>query len=255
MNEYDWAENMVSNNDLGNKPIETLSRVAKYYYENQYTKREVRNMLDDFMLKCDPSVSLTHWSNTLDRVANGCDKHKLIRIDHIDITKPELETIRSADGIQTKRLAFTLLCAAKYWDAVSDHNNHWVNTPDKDIMQMANISATIRRQSKMFADLRDAGMIKFSKRVDNLNVQVEFIESGDVAMQITDFRNLGYQYMRHYGGGYFECENCGLTVKHSGASTGRPQKYCPSCAAEIKIKQSVSSVMSHRFAIGNCKKN
>ena len=32
LNEYEWAEKMIANNDLGKNPIETLSRVAKYYY-------------------------------------------------------------------------------------------------------------------------------------------------------------------------------------------------------------------------------
>ena len=36
LNEYDWAEKMIANHDLGKKPIETLSRVSKYYYENEY---------------------------------------------------------------------------------------------------------------------------------------------------------------------------------------------------------------------------
>lgn len=38
LNEYDWAEKMIANHDLGKKPIETLSRVSKYYYENHYSK-------------------------------------------------------------------------------------------------------------------------------------------------------------------------------------------------------------------------
>lgn len=39
LNEYDWAEKMIANHDLGKKPTETLSRVSKYYYENHYSKR------------------------------------------------------------------------------------------------------------------------------------------------------------------------------------------------------------------------
>ena len=30
LNEYEWAEKMINNHDLGGKPTETLSRVAKY---------------------------------------------------------------------------------------------------------------------------------------------------------------------------------------------------------------------------------
>lgn len=42
LNEYEWAERMISNHELGKKPIETLTRVAKYYLENGYSKREIR---------------------------------------------------------------------------------------------------------------------------------------------------------------------------------------------------------------------
>ena len=179
LNEYDWAEKMIANHDLGKKPIETLSRVSKYYYENHYSKREIRSLLDSFMLQCDPSASLVHWSDMLDKVAKNVSKFPLIRLDGVDITREELAKIETLEGKQIRRLAFTLLCVAKYWDAASDRNNGWVNTSDKDIMQMANINTSIKRQSLMFAELRDAGFIRFSKKIDNLNVQVQFIQAGD----------------------------------------------------------------------------
>lgn len=93
LNEYEWAEKMIDSHSLGKKPIETLNRVAKYYFENQYSKREVRGMLDDFMLQCDPTASLVHWSDTLDRVTKGVNKFPLIRLDGVDITKSEIRAL------------------------------------------------------------------------------------------------------------------------------------------------------------------
>ena len=249
LNEYDWAEKMIANHDLGKKPTETLSRVSKYYYENHYSKKEIRSLLDSFMLQCDPSASLVHWSDMLDKVAKNVSKFPLIRLDGVDITGEELAKIETLEGKQIRRLAFTLLCVAKYWDAASERNNGWVNTSDKEIMQMANINTSIKRQSLMFAELRDAGFIRFSKKIDNLNVQVQFIQAGETAIHIQDFRNLGYQYLKYYGGAYFECENCGLTVKAQSPAKGRPQKYCPSCAVEVKTRQTVNAVMRCRNAI------
>lgn len=249
LNEYEWAERMVNNHELGKKPIETLSRVAKYYYANQYSKKEVRKLLDSFLTQCDPAVSLVHWSDTLDRVAKSVDKFPIICLDGIRITQKELERIESLGGKQVRRLAFTLLCVAKYWDAVSASNNHWVNSPDKEIMQMANINTSVKRQSMMFGELRDAGFIRFSKKIDNLNVQVLFMEDGETAIHIQDFRNIGYQYLKHYGEPYFDCVNCGITVKIQEPAKGRRQKYCPSCAVELHTKQKVESVMRRRNAL------
>ena len=249
LNEYEWAERMISNHDLGKKPVETLSRVSKYYYENRYNKRDIRKLLDTFLTQCDPNVSLVHWSDALDKIVKGVGKYPLIRMDGVDITKGELARIEELDGKQIRRLAFTLLCAAKYWDVVSPTNNHWVNCADKEIMQMANINTSIKRQSAMFNELMASGFIKFSKKIDNLNVQVLYVTGGETAIHIQDFRNLGYQYLRYYGGAYFECANCGITTKIQEPHRGRPQKYCPSCAVEVKTRQSVNAVMRHRSTL------
>jgi len=252
LNEYEWAEAMIDNRDLGRKPTETLNRVAKYYYENQYSKKEVRSLLDSFLLQCDPNASLVHWSDTLDRIAKNSIKYPCIQLDGVNITKSELEKISMLDGIQLRRLAFTLLCVAKYWDAASEKNNHWVNTPDNEIMQMANINTSIKRQGLMFNELRELGFIKFSKKIDNLNVQVLFMGDDETELHISDFRNLGHQYHKYYGlGEYFECENCGITLKRRDQSKGRHQKYCPACAVEVGTKQRINSVMRHRELLKN----
>ena len=125
LNEYEWAEQMIDRHELGKKPIETLSRVAKYYLENKYSKRETRQLLDTFLSLCDPTSSLVQWSDALDRITKNASKYPLVRLDGVDIFKSELEKIDTLPGKQIKRLAFTLLCVAKHWDAVSEANNHW----------------------------------------------------------------------------------------------------------------------------------
>lgn len=248
MNEYEWAERAINSRELGKKPSETLKRVSRYYRANGYSKREVRQMLDTFLIQCDPSASLPNWSDTLDKAVRNADRYPLIQVDGVDITDSEMAAIDRLEGKQLRRLAFTLLCVAKYWDLVSPQNDHWVNTPDREIMQMANIKTSIKRQSAMFARLKTAGMLRFSKKIDNLNVRVVFMEEGETALHIQDFRNLGYQYLKYHGEPYFECENCGLTVKRQEPSRGRRQKYCPSCAIEVKTRQNVNAVMRRRGA-------
>lgn len=245
LNEHEWARDMIESRSLGAKPFETLSRVARYYIDKDYSKKEVRSILDTFLLQCEPTASLPKWSETLDYAVARALKYNAIKIDGIEITKPEMECIDALDGKQIRRLAFTLLCLAKYWDIVNPQGDHWVNSKDSDIMRIANIKASIRRQSLMYFNLNEAGMIQFSKKVDNTNVRVCFIAPGEAAMVITDFRNLGYQYLKHHGEPYFECQNCGITVKNSNTA-GRKPKYCRECAVEIHMQQTVNSVMRQR---------
>lgn len=246
LNEYDWAERALKDKTLGKKPYETLSRVAKYYTYKNYTRKEVRRLLDEFLLQCEPTASLVTWSDTLDSATKYATKYPLIMIDEVVVTKPEMEKIDALPGKQLRRLAFSLLCIAKYLYAVSENTNYWVGTPDNEIMKMANINTSIKRQSSMFGQLRDAEMIRFSKQIDNLSVQVLFAEDGEPVMKITDFRNLGYQYMKYHGEPYFECAHCGLTDKIKSATQRRPQKYCAQCAVEIRTRQNVNSVMRLR---------
>ena len=248
LNEHYYAEQAIQTRSLGKKPSETLSRVARYYIDScgSSTKKTIRSKLDLFLLQCDSTASIPKWSKMLDFATDWAFKHEAIQIDSIVITKPEMDKIDSLDGKQIRRLAFVLLCLSKYWNIVNSQNDNWVNSKDNEIMAFANINTSIRRQCAMYATLRDAGLIQFSKKVDNTNVRVCFAEDGEVEMTITDLRNLGYQYLKYHGEPYFECTNCGITVKIDEPTKGRKQKYCKECAVEIKTKQNVNAVMRHR---------
>lgn len=250
LNEHEWAEEMISSRSLGKKPFETLSRVSRYYIDNGIPKNEVRKMLDVFLIQCEPTASIPKWADTLDAALSRAVRYEAVSIKSIDITKAEVDKIDSLEGKQIRRLAFTLLCLAKYWDIVGKTSEHWVNSKDSEIMRMANINTSIKRQSLMYYNLNAAGMIHFSKKVDNTNVRVCFMAPGEVVMSITDFRNLGYQYLKHHGEPYFECCNCGITTKYDKPNNKNSlwkQKYCKACAVEIATQQNVNSVMRLRY--------
>lgn len=246
LNETEWAHDMLDKKSLGDSPYDTLRRVARYYLDQQYKKSDVRRKLDFFILQCDPSASLPKWSDTADKALNRAVKRPAVEIDCIVVTKPEMDIIDGLSGTQTRRLAFTLLCLAKYLDIVNPGGDHWVTTEDNEIMKMANINTSLKRQSAMFRKLNECGLIRFSRKVDNTNVRVCFMQDGEDAVRIYDYRNLGYQYMLYHGGSFFECSNCGIVTKENNPQTGRKQKYCKACAAKIAAVQHVNAVMKMR---------
>ena len=247
LNENAWAETMIRESSLGKKPSETLRRVARFYMDTyNLNQSAARKRLDLFLLQCDPTASLPKWSDTLDWAAKRAAKYPAICIDAIPITKTEMKQIESLQGKQLQRLAFTLLCLAKYWNTVNDENDGWVNSKDTEIVRMANINTSLKRQNEMFRELSALGMICFSRRVDNINVRVCFMEEGAEAMRITDLRNLGYQWLMHHGEPYFACQRCGLATRMNDAQNRRRQKYCPECAATIRMQQSIQSAMRCR---------
>lgn len=247
LNEHEWAKEAIDSRSIGEKPFETLYRVAKYYFDEGYKKSDVRKLLDAFLMRCDPCASLPKWSDTLDRAVTKAQKYDTIMVDKISISKTELEKVNEIEGKQVRRLAFTLLCLAKYFDAINPNANHWVGMQDKEIMKLANINTSVMRQGMMYHTLNELGLIQFSKKVDNTSVRVCFIDDGETAVEIKDMRNIGYQYLMLTGSkDYMTCQCCGNTVKYSGKVYGRRKKYCTSCASEIALRQRVEWVVKDR---------
>lgn len=236
LNEKACAEYALENLTLGSKPIETLGRVARYYYSEGYKKREIGSLLEDFMLKCDPTINIVKWQATIDHQVSTADKYELIDIPGIAVTKSEMEKIKQVDGKLLQRLMFTMLCLAKYGNAINPNNNCWVNKKDKEIFSLANIMVTTKRQSLMINDLWTLGYIGYSRVVDNININVKIInDESPVELFISDFRNLGNQYMRYCGERYIECQCCGKIVKEG---HGR-QKFCQECAVEVDRQKAI----------------
>lgn len=236
LNERAYAERALEDLCLGSKPIETLGRVARYYYSVGYKKKEINGLLEDFVLKCDPTINIVKWQNTIDKLTNTSNKYALFNVAGVSVTQNEIKKIQIIEGKMLQRLMFTMLCLAKYGNAISSSNNNWVNKKDKDIFNLANITATLRRQSLMINDLWTMQYIGYSRVVDNVNINVKIIdnESPEVLF-VSDFRNLGNQYMRYCGEKFIECQCCGKVVRQN----KNVQKYCNECAVEINNQKTL----------------
>lgn len=236
LNERIFAEDAIKNSKLGTKPIETLNRVAKYYHNEGYSPKKIENMLETFLLRCDPTINPVKWQTTITKLTKSAGKYKLIEIDGIRITKDEMDKIQQLHGKMSQRLMFTMLCLAKYGNMVSPSNNCWVNRKDNEIFKLANIVITTKRQSLMINDLWALQYIGYSRVVDNININVKIInEESPTVLYVTDFRNLGNQYMKYCGEKYIECQYCGQVVRQN----RNVQKYCSACAVEIDRQKSI----------------
>ena len=256
LDENKWASEMLSRGEFGGDKFETLRRVARYFIDlNKYSRQEIREMLDKFLLRCDPTASLVKWSDTLDNAVKTAYKRAAVDCKYIPITVKEWGVLKSIKGVQLQRLAFTLLCLAKYWDIVNNVSSHWVNSKNNEIMKMANINTSTKRQTLLYNQLYENGMISLSCKMANTNVRVEFIEDGEEHIKITDFRNLGNQFKMLIGDTrYIKCQECGIVVPRNAKPSiyhlgyyGRPQIYCNSCAAALKLRNNVNNVMKHKI--------
>lgn len=235
LDERDFAERKLLSPEIGSRPGETLGRIAKYYYASGYTKKDTVKLLRDYLQKCDPKINLVRWDGLIKSSADYAEKRQLVEIDSIPITQKELDTVGKLGSRRLQRLLFTLICCAKFGNTTNPTNKNWVNIQDKEIFIMANVTVSCETQSLLLNDLMTMGLVGYSHVIDNTNICVCCLDNqGAPVLNITDFRNLGYQYQRYMGEAYITCDKCGITVK----KTGRRQKYCCSCAEDINRENS-----------------
>lgn len=231
LDEKKYAEKCLKNGLMDLKPYYVLCLLAKYYYHHLgYRKKKITSLLLDYLSKYYPRYEFNEfsWKESIDKIARNVGKHKLYEISGVKITKSEMETIQNIHNKVLERLAFTMLCLAKFYNLKNPKNNGWVNTDSKEIYKYARISCKAIEREIKIGKLRNMGLIELPKKNGNLNCRVTFInDDDDEELFISDFRELGYEYLLYKGGNFIRCAECGILTR--GNKSGN-KKYCKDCA-------------------------
>lgn len=231
LNEREYAEDCLKNGIINDNPYITVSILAKYYYHcHGFRKKKITRLLLEFLSKYYSRYEMNEisWISSVEKLAANAGKYPLFEIPGVKITKAEMKTITDLNNKVLERLAFTMLCLAKLCDAKNSENNGWVNSDSKDIFKYARISSTIKEREKKIGRLWQLGLLEFPKRNDNLNCRVTFINDNDEEeLFISDFRELGYEYLKYKGENFIRCAECGILTRGNKAGT---KKYCKNCA-------------------------
>lgn len=175
------------------------------------------------------------WKATILKHVKGAKKYNMVQVNSVGITQQELDIISSVSERRLRKLLFTLICLAKFFNKRGNNTNDWVPTEYKDIFRMAHIFVTQSVQTKMLSELYNLGMISFGNKITNLNIHLNVIDhENEPVWIIDDFRDLGNEYVfRTETSDLFRCESCGLVIKKN----RNVHKYCPQCADKIQRYQ------------------
>lgn len=231
VNENEYAQIRIKSKDIGDNVYTTLSILAKYYYSQGLKRKGVCIELQNFLEIAYPkyATNKSYWSDIIEKTVNKNAKEKLFESDGVWVTEKEWEKIQGLGNKILGKLAFTLLCIAKINNQRRPTNNNWVNTDIKDIYKMANISCSVDIRAKRIGAIIHSGLAEFAKRVDNLNLKVLFVdEESKKKLLVSDFRDLGNEYLYRIGENYIRCAECGKLIKNNKNGT---RKYCNTCAA------------------------
>lgn len=234
LNEVKQAEHIIEKGEVGNKPTSTLFLLGKYYrVKENLDKEQTFNKLNEFMEHSYKNYNSALWEDIIEDICKKANKYSLREIDYIDITQEELDKISEIDNLKYQKLLFTMLCYAKLYNNISKNNNGWINADIKEIFRVARVSVKYRNDKFLYLnDLEKTGLISFSNKNDNLNIRVNFIDmNGIEVFSVSDFRDLGYEYLNYIGNGKFvRCSECKRIIR----KTNNKCLYCTKCAKKIK---------------------
>lgn len=229
LNETKQAEYIIEKGEVGTKPTSTIFLLGKYYRQKEnLDKEQTVNKLNEFMVTNYKNYNPALWENTIEDIAKKANKYPLREIGSIGINQSELDKITELYNIKYEKLLFTMLCYAKLYNTISENNNGWVNADIQELYRVARVNVKYRKDKFLFLnDIERTGLISFSNRNDNLNLKVNFFDmDGESILEISDFRELGYEYLNYIGDGRFiRCSECNRLIRQNGNNT----HYCTEC--------------------------
>lgn len=238
LNEKVYAERCLKEKTLGDNAWQTAQILAKYYYhELGFRKVRIQKALTEFISQNYPLYrkGILRWADNIEYLAASAGKYKLYQQNYVPITQDELDTIAGCGlSTQHQQVLFSFLCLAKLLNMRNPKNNGWVGYSifkTREVFKMAHVSMSEMNQDFMINAFYLRSLMDLPKKNDNPSVRVTFCDNeGECAMAVTDFRNLGYQYLQYIGENIVACQQCGILMRGNKAGT---KKYCKDCAGYI----------------------
>ena len=235
MDEEKEALKILELKDLGYRPSSSICILAKYYLQVQNkTKKETEDLIIDFIKnKTKINYKPSDWEKCIVKNIKKAEKIPIVKIDKIEINKSEIQLIQELTSKPLQRLAFTLLCVAKYHNQLFDKNNNWVNYQMYQIFKLAGVAnRTQAERLCMLNELYKLNMIKYSKKNTNTNVCVNYIlDDDEIAIELHNMQELGKEYSLYCGEKYIRCEKCGILFR----SSSNNSKYYKNCGKYERI--------------------
>ena len=221
----------------------TIYKRARYnHFIKNLTDKKNYNEIINF-ITTNSTTGLTDFEiyEFVNKAINSAKKVGLKQVEHIYITKTELDFISRLDDIKLEKIAFVLLALAKYHNEVSGEDNDMVYIKLSEVKNMARINMNRIDFEYFYANLYDKGVLqRNTSPISTLQI-VDFISHNpddEVAFELQeiDYLELAYVYLswKNNNEGYTRCEVCNRLMRQSKT---KPRKYCEECAKEVVTAQ------------------
>lgn len=218
----------------------TIYKRARYNYfiKNLTDKKNYNDIIDFITSKSTTGLTDFDIYEFVYKAINSAKKVGLKRVDHIYITKSELDFIQNLADIKLEKIAFVLLALAKYHNEVSGEDNDMVYLKLSEIKNMARINMNRIDFEYFYANLYDVGVLQRNTSPVSTVQIVDFVSHNmddEIAFELNeiDYLELAYVYLswKNNGKGYARCQKCNRLMRQGKT---KPRKYCEECAKIVE---------------------
>lgn len=239
----------------GNKPDNIsngylIALIAKYYFDREQDLDVLINTVKQKMLEFNiEGYQEYRYANKIKKSCNELyesESNDFFReLEYVPIYEKELKVVESLPNDRQKKFMFTLFAIARYMDC-----GGWINKKDSkglsEVFKLANVTLSFDKKNELLHDLYSNGYIHFGKKVNNLNIRIDLGDTDDnVVYKVTQFENIGNQYIGNFKKGYKLCANgCGRKIKV--LKIGRPKQYCSQCSKLFEAENALKRKRKQR---------
>lgn len=250
LNEEKWAENLYygKNSDV-KSTVGRIGYITRYQlYTLGYNDQDNYQYTVEWMKKYHGNFDESVYSNLISDAVKKAHKRPFYKIDNIQITKAELETIASLDDLRAEKVLFVLLCMAKQQSVSNGFINGLVKYSLFELCKMARISVPADEREYILYNIVQKGHLGYPKKNNTQCLIVNFIdENSDVVLKLNEIhcKELAYEYLKwkNNNQGYDRCEFCDVVIKQY---KSYPRRFCRECSTmlgdvpdDIKVVQCV----------------
>ena len=231
-----YAKNVIDDHNIDEKNAnEHMMLLAKYNFhaKKMDDTSNYHSIIQYMSTYWKGFMEADHQQKIEDFIKNA-HKFGFKSVESVKITRKELNFIASLGNIRLEKVAFVLLCIAKYECYYHDEPKYWICWPLNAISKLARVHVTKNENLKLFRELVLTGAIESNSSGVNLYEHILFVSDGkddEVVLELSenDYKELAYTYLYYKNGfsGYIHCEKCGRLVKQK----SNRQKFCDECAA------------------------
>ena len=235
-------ENMIKKGYINedNYP-ETIRKLATYnFHMLNLEKEDNYDEIKKYMNKYAKDFFEPEYMNIIYDKIRMVKKIPIVDIDHIGITKSELDKISKLNDIRKEKIAFVLLAVAKFNDVKLQRTDHRVNLSNSKICKLARITMRISERDSFMKFLIDDGVIEVSTNPKSNSKKVLIVSEDDndevvLKLHEVDYEELAYNYLmyKNDGDGYVRCEyidrdgnGCNRVFKLNSKNKNGNIKYC-----------------------------